>query len=178
MLLALSTPPEFYRRRKKKKQKKMKKKTATLARVIVYSDTYHNDHSYSLPPAAAERVPVKRKRTGLPDDPRRFWDRRRSRTRVDICGAFPKWRELRDQLKLPRDADLACFLINSYKEGPAAMLSPPGSRRAARRPNTPPRASPSDRTEWKDVEEDAWETASEDSCSDEGFPSISLSLRH
>ncbi|XP_078101235.1 uncharacterized protein LOC144513918 [Sander vitreus] len=65
----------------------------------------------------------------------------------------------------------------SYKAGPASTWTPPGSRHGGRRRQAPSSDSPSDRTEWKDADEDAWETASEDSCSDQGFPSISLRRR-
>lgn len=71
------------------------------------------DHDYALPArSAAGGSSVKRKRTGESNDPRRFWDRRRNMTRVNIGVAFPRWRELRDKLELQRDADLACILIN------------------------------------------------------------------
>lgn len=67
------------------------------------------DHDYALPARS-----VKRKRTGEINDPRRFWDKRRNKTKVNIGVAFPRWRELRDKLNLQRDAELACILINRY----------------------------------------------------------------
>ncbi len=75
------------------------------------------EHSYSLPFAAAsvgkdKSRKRKRKRTGQPNDPRREWDKKRAKTRINIGLAFPKWRELRDTLQLERDADLACVLLD------------------------------------------------------------------
>ncbi|XP_026068147.1 uncharacterized protein LOC113049753 isoform X2 [Carassius auratus] len=77
------------------------------------------EHNYSLPFAAGSLYKNKshkhkRRRTGQPDDPRRFWDKKRNKTRINIGVAFIKWRELRDKLQLDRDADLACVLIESF----------------------------------------------------------------
>lgn len=68
------------------------------------------DHDYSLPVRSASST--KRKRTGEKNDPRTFWDSRRSKRRVNLGEAFERWRKLRDKLGLQRDADLACVLIN------------------------------------------------------------------
>ena len=71
------------------------------------------DHDYALPArSAAGARATKRKRTGEKNDPKRFWDAKRSKTRINIGVAFPRWRELRDKLGLHRDADLACILID------------------------------------------------------------------
>ncbi|KAL1007837.1 hypothetical protein UPYG_G00092270 [Umbra pygmaea] len=83
------------------------------------------DHDYALPARpAAGASSAKRKRTGEKTDPRRFWDSKRSKTRVNIGLAFPRWRELRDKLGLQRDADLACILINSYQRGEPSTSTP------------------------------------------------------
>lgn len=70
------------------------------------------EHGYSLPRPSADAVPQKRKCTGEANDPRRLWDKKRGKTRVNIGVAFPKWRELRDKLGLQKDADLACLLLD------------------------------------------------------------------
>ncbi|XP_073719303.1 uncharacterized protein [Misgurnus anguillicaudatus] len=81
------------------------------------------EHNYALLSAAGsggKDSPRKRKRTGQPNDPRRVWDKRRERARINIGVAFSRWRELRDKLQLERDADLACVLLDSYqKSGPS-----------------------------------------------------------
>ncbi|XP_044038999.1 uncharacterized protein LOC122869756 isoform X3 [Siniperca chuatsi] len=142
------------------------------------------EHDYSLPVAArsvAEAVPVKRKRTGEPNDPRRLWDRKRGKTRVNIGVVFPRWRGLRDKLGLRKDADLACVLLETYQKGG------PSTSTSSKRPGLPVETlstmapscdSPSDSIDSKDPDDDdTWETASEDSSSDEDcIPSICLSL--
>lgn len=73
------------------------------------------EHNYCLPSAAGsvdKDSSRKRKRTGQPNDPRRVWDKRRERARINIGVAFSRWRELRDKLQLERDADLACVLLD------------------------------------------------------------------
>lgn len=77
------------------------------------------DHDYALTVAApsdTEAVPVnkpvKRKRTGQPSNPRRIWDKKRAKSRINIGVAFPRWRELRKNLGLQFDADLACVLLD------------------------------------------------------------------
>ncbi|XP_059405919.1 uncharacterized protein LOC132140883 [Carassius carassius] len=75
------------------------------------------EHNYCLPSAAGsvdKDTSRKRKRTGQPDDPRRVWDKRRERARINIGVAFSRWRELRENLQLERDADLACVLLDSF----------------------------------------------------------------
>ncbi|XP_044038981.1 uncharacterized protein LOC122869756 isoform X1 [Siniperca chuatsi] len=92
------------------------------------------EHDYSLPVAArsvAEAVPVKRKRTGEPNDPRRLWDRKRGKTRVNIGVVFPRWRGLRDKLGLRKDADLACVLLETYQKGG------PSTSTSSKRPGLP-----------------------------------------
>jgi len=63
------------------------------------------DHNYSL---AITEIPPKRKLR--PSASRKLWDKRRSKTRVNIGVAFCRWRELRDKLRIDKDATLACFL--------------------------------------------------------------------
>lgn len=72
------------------------------------------DHDYSLSFAAsvAKGNLKKRKRTGKSNDPRRIWDRKRAKTRINIGVTFPRWRELRDELRIDRDADLARVLLD------------------------------------------------------------------
>uniref|UniRef100_A0A9J7ZF00 THAP-type domain-containing protein n=2 Tax=Cyprinus carpio TaxID=7962 RepID=A0A9J7ZF00_CYPCA len=75
------------------------------------------EHNYCLPSAAGsvdKDSSRKRKRTGQPNDPRRVWDKRRERARINIGVAFSRWRELCDKLQLERDADLACVLLESF----------------------------------------------------------------
>ncbi|XP_040010849.1 uncharacterized protein si:ch211-40k21.5 [Xiphias gladius] len=147
------------------------------------------DHDYSLPSAAlsvAGALRATRKRTGRANDPRRLWDKKRAKTRVNIGVAFPRWRELRDKLGLQRDADLACVLLDSYQKGGPSASTP------SKRPRMPVRrlsAMAPSRSfskmsvdlqntviDWKDPDDDdTWETASEDSTSDEDYiPSICL----
>ncbi|XP_048031225.1 vitellogenin isoform X3 [Megalobrama amblycephala] len=75
------------------------------------------DHNYSLSFAAgfvAKENTKKRQRTGESNDPRRIWDKKRNKTRINIGVAFSRWRELLVKLNLDRDADLACVLLDSY----------------------------------------------------------------
>ncbi|KAM8761632.1 uncharacterized protein AB9X84_006631 isoform 3-T4 [Acanthopagrus schlegelii] len=85
------------------------------------------EHGYSLPRPSADAVPQKRKCTGEANDPRRLWDKKRGKTRVNIGVAFPKWRELRDKLGLQKDADLACLLLDSYEMKSSILLTSTGT---------------------------------------------------
>ncbi|KAG1935367.1 hypothetical protein F2P79_019231 [Pimephales promelas] len=83
------------------------------------------EHNYYLAiEPGSESHKRKRKRTGQPNDPRRIWDKNRNRTRINIGVAFTKWREVREKLRLERDADLACVLLDSYQKGGPATSTP------------------------------------------------------
>ncbi len=73
------------------------------------------EHKYSLPFVArsvAEAVPVKCKPTGEPNNPRKLWDKKRAKARVNIGVPSPRWRALRDKVGLERDPDLACVPLD------------------------------------------------------------------
>ena len=73
------------------------------------------EHNYCLLSAAGsvdKDSSRKRKLMGQPNNPRRVWDKRRERARINIGVAFSRWRELHDKLQLERDADLACVLLD------------------------------------------------------------------
>lgn len=54
-------------------------------------------------------------------------DRRRARTRVNIGAAFNKWRELRTELGIKLDAQLASFLLKSYEKTIVALSKGPST---------------------------------------------------
>ncbi|XP_023137801.2 uncharacterized protein LOC111576383 [Amphiprion ocellaris] len=123
------------------------------------------DHDYSLPvpaPPVTETAPVKRKRSGEPNDRRRPCHQR-SKTRINIGESLPRWRELRTRLGLQRDADLARVLLDSFTNMTSTMsLSDDDDFQ-----NT--------KFVWNNPDEDdIWETASEDSTTEDYIPSISL----
>ncbi|XP_035511873.1 uncharacterized protein LOC118323910 isoform X2 [Morone saxatilis] len=153
------------------------------------------DHEYSLPLAA------KRKRTGDPAEQRRTWGRKRARTRVNIGAALRRWREVRDMLGLQKDSELACLLLDDYHKGEQASSTPsrigglpvqtlstmstssdsqPDSDHSFLEPEDLSMAdlkeeALDERIDCKGPDDDTWETASEDGCSDEdSIPSISL----
>ncbi len=69
------------------------------------------EHDYSLPFAVhsvTEAVPIKCKCMGEPNDPRKLLDKKRTKTRVNIFVASPRWTELQEKLGLQRNADRAC----------------------------------------------------------------------
>ncbi|XP_033478928.1 uncharacterized protein LOC117254656 isoform X3 [Epinephelus lanceolatus] len=99
------------------------------------------DHDYALTVAVPVNKPVKRKRTGQASDPRRIWDKKRAKSRINIGVAFPRWRELRENLGLQFDADLACFLLDSYAKYSMMMASAGTCRQKPAAPSRPGRVA-------------------------------------
>ncbi|XP_053298716.1 uncharacterized protein si:ch211-40k21.5 isoform X1 [Pleuronectes platessa] len=121
------------------------------------------DHLYSLPYGAgppadsvSEMTPEVQQPKG--EELRLLRDRMQAKTRVNIGFAFPRWRALRTKLGIRKDAELALVLLESLSKKKV-------QEEAGIDPQNPVINC-----------KDSWETASEESASDEDC-AASISLR-
>ncbi|XP_049916731.1 uncharacterized protein LOC126400211 [Epinephelus moara] len=82
------------------------------------------DHTYYLAEEKAKERELSPSRKRKHEEAKRNRDRRRQKTRVNIGVAFPKWKSLMREKCFQSDADVACFLLESYARSiavPTAM---------------------------------------------------------
>ncbi|XP_049419260.1 Krueppel homolog 1-like isoform X1 [Epinephelus fuscoguttatus] len=82
------------------------------------------DHTYYLAEEKAKERELSPSRKQKHEEAKRNRDRRRQKTRVNIGVAFPKWKSLMREKCFQSDADVACFLLESYARSiavPTAM---------------------------------------------------------
>ncbi|XP_069016055.1 uncharacterized protein [Embiotoca jacksoni] len=81
------------------------------------------DHTYYLAQEKARERQSSSVKKQKRDEAKRKRERRRQKTRINIGVAFPRWKSLMTDRRFQSDAEVACFLLDSFEKLPASLTS-------------------------------------------------------